>query len=263
MPRFCLLVKFWQFEFIIFIMDKICAVVLAAGRGSRMQPFTDHTPKPLAMLGSKTLLEWNMQKIAPLVDEFVIVINWLGEKIVDKIGDEFMGKKVSYAIQDNPKAGTLNAFLTGAKLGSNSAGFIVNNADNYLGDKYYTKLKEIISSNPNSLIAAALKYKDKEKLSQFGVFKVDEMGNFIEIVEKPKEFVSDLVNIGLYYFPSQSLDLIDKIQTPEGQEEYIIDLLNVAKGILSVSVFGVEDEFIAISTEQDLVEANRDFNLDT
>jgi UDP-N-acetylglucosamine diphosphorylase / glucose-1-phosphate thymidylyltransferase / UDP-N-acetylgalactosamine diphosphorylase / glucosamine-1-phosphate N-acetyltransferase / galactosamine-1-phosphate N-acetyltransferase len=242
-------------------MSKIVGIVLAAGRGSRMQPFTDHTPKPLAILGSKTLLEWNMQKIAPMVDEFVVVINWLGELIREQIGDQFMDKKVHYAIQENPKAGTLNAFLTGVKLVPKSTGYIVNNADNYLGDKYYTKLNEMISLDQNSLIAAAMKYADHSKLSQFGVFRVDEKGGFIEIVEKPQQYVSDLVNIGLYYFPMQSLDFVDQIITPDGQEEYIIDLLNVNKNKLPVTVCGVDDTFIAISTVEDLEAANQVFGL--
>jgi NDP-sugar pyrophosphorylase family protein len=138
---------------------------------------------------------------------------------------------------------------------------VVNNADNYLGDKYYTKLKQMITDYPDSLLAAAMKYPDHTKLHQFGVFKVDSKGQFDQIVEKPSDFVSDLVNIGLYYFPGSALEYVDKIHTPHGQEEYIIDLLNICKADLEVQVFGVEDEFIAISTEQDLEVANKSFGI--
>ena len=48
------------------------------------------------------------------------------------------------------------------------------------------------------------------------------------------------------------LDYINLIKTPEDQEEYIIDILNVCKGSIAIGVIDVEDYFIGISTVDDL-----------
>ncbi len=64
------------------------AFILAAGRGERMRPLTDHTPKPLLTVRGKPLIEWHLEKLAAAgVREVVINLGWLGEKIAAHLGD--------------------------------------------------------------------------------------------------------------------------------------------------------------------------------
>ena len=64
------------------------AMILAAGRGSRMRPLTDHTPKPLLEVAGKPLIVWHIEKLkkAGFVD-IVINIAWLGDQIPKALGD--------------------------------------------------------------------------------------------------------------------------------------------------------------------------------
>ena len=63
------------------------AMILAAGRGERMRPLTDHTPKPLLMAGSKRLIEYHLFNLAKAgFKDVVINVAWLGQKIIDTIG---------------------------------------------------------------------------------------------------------------------------------------------------------------------------------
>jgi NDP-sugar pyrophosphorylase family protein len=236
----------------------VTAVILAAGKGSRMQPFTNATPKPLAQVNSKTLLEYNMDPLVEMVDEFVIVVHWLKTQIMDYIGSAYKGIPVTYAVQENPKGGTLNAFEVGVAYAQrDSQGFIVANADNILGAHIYTELFDSIKENSNIVYAVSQIVYDREALKSFGVFVTDEQHQFVEIVEKPKEFVSDKVNIGLYYFPSTTVPLIQLIDTPQGQEEYITDLLNISQKHMRVQVIGAEDVFIAVTTMEDIALAEK------
>ena len=58
------------------------ALILAAGRGERMRPLTDHTPKPLLEVRGQPLMQWAMQALAQGgFTDFVINTAWLGEKI--------------------------------------------------------------------------------------------------------------------------------------------------------------------------------------
>ena len=64
------------------------AFVLAAGRGERMRPLTDHRPKPLLPVAGKPLIEWHLEKLAAAgVREVVINLGWLGAQIPEALGD--------------------------------------------------------------------------------------------------------------------------------------------------------------------------------
>ena len=60
------------------------AMVLAAGRGERMRPLTDHTPKPLLPVQGKPLMQYSMEQLAAAgTSRFVINTGWLGQKVAD------------------------------------------------------------------------------------------------------------------------------------------------------------------------------------
>ena len=64
------------------------AMILAAGRGSRMRPLTDHTPKPLLEVNGKPLIVWHIEKLATAgYRDIVINIAWLGQQIPAALGD--------------------------------------------------------------------------------------------------------------------------------------------------------------------------------
>lgn len=64
------------------------AMILAAGRGERMRPLTDHTPKPLLSVHGQPLIAWHLHRLARAgITEVVINHAWLGQQIVDALGD--------------------------------------------------------------------------------------------------------------------------------------------------------------------------------
>lgn len=64
------------------------AMILAAGRGERMRPLTDHTPKPLLPVGGQPLIAWHIQRLAAAgFGDIVINHAWLGDKIEAALGD--------------------------------------------------------------------------------------------------------------------------------------------------------------------------------
>lgn len=80
------------------------AFILAAGRGERMRPLTDHTPKPLLAVRGKPLIEWHLEKLAAAgVAEVVINLGWLGEKIHTQLGDgQRFGLRIAYSPEGWP-----------------------------------------------------------------------------------------------------------------------------------------------------------------
>ena len=77
------------------------AMILAAGRGERMRPLTDHTPKPLLKVGGKPLIVWHLERLAKAgFKEVVINHAHLGEQIEQALGD---GSQWSLNIQYSPE----------------------------------------------------------------------------------------------------------------------------------------------------------------
>jgi len=76
------------------------AMILAAGRGERMRPLTDHLPKPLLLAGGKALIVWHIENLVKAgITELVINHAYLGEKIEQALGDgSQFGAKIQYTV---------------------------------------------------------------------------------------------------------------------------------------------------------------------
>ena len=85
------------------------AIILAAGRGERMRPLTDATPKPLLGVRGKPLIEWHLEALArDGVREVVVNTAWLEERIVDALGDgSRWGVSITYSMEGRDHGGAL------------------------------------------------------------------------------------------------------------------------------------------------------------
>ena len=77
------------------------AMILAAGRGERMRPLTDTTPKPLLNVGGQPLIVWHIRRLAEAgIRELIINHAWLGQKIEETLGDgRRYGVDISYSAE--------------------------------------------------------------------------------------------------------------------------------------------------------------------
>lgn len=240
---------------------KRIALIFAAGRGVRLSPLTDTTPKPLLVVGNLTLLEWNMRNIVDYVDKIVIVIGYLGDQIQSKFGTLYKGKPIEYVWQQNPKGGTLDAFRAAVFDGNpdnTQANYIILHADDIHGQTTYTGLFEAIQKNPDNAYLSGKIVHNRERLKSFGVFRVDENNVFLEVVEKPQEYVSNLANIAVSYFPNKVLQFIPQDANSSDKERYITDLFNEFKQHYPIYVVPTTDRWIAITSVQDLEDARRE-----
>lgn len=185
------------------------AVIMAAGKGTRMLPLTETIPKVLVEVNGKPFLYYllkNLEKAG--FDEFGLIVGYMKEKV-----QEFIEKYNFNAvlIEQKEQLGTGDA-VKQAKEFTKDEDFIVLNGDN-LWD--IVDLKKF-NKDDNLNYTAGLKADNPEK---YGVL-VEENNNLVKIVEKPKEFVGDLVNTGLYKFTPEIFDKLDKIEkSPRGEYE--------------------------------------------
>lgn len=80
------------------------AMILAAGRGTRMGSLTQNTPKPLLPVHGVPLIEWHLRKLAAAgIDEVIVNLAYLGEQIRDYLGDGSQwGLRLVYSVEPEP-----------------------------------------------------------------------------------------------------------------------------------------------------------------
>lgn len=108
------------------------AMILAAGRGERMRPLTDQTPKPLLQVNGKRLIEYHLEALlAAGVEEVVINHGWLGEQIPTVLGDgSRYGVTIHYSAEPETALETAGGIVQALPL-LGEAPFIVVNGDVY------------------------------------------------------------------------------------------------------------------------------------
>ncbi|MEN8261586.1 MAG: N-acetylmuramate alpha-1-phosphate uridylyltransferase MurU [Pseudomonadota bacterium] len=106
-------------------------MILAAGRGERMRPLTDHTPKPLLPVAGKPLIVWHIERLAAAgFSELVINHSYLGKQIEDALGDgSRWGVRINYSAEEEGKALETGGGIYHALSLLGEAPFLVINGD--------------------------------------------------------------------------------------------------------------------------------------
>ena len=192
-------------------------LILAGGVGTRLRPITYAMPKHLVPLMGKAMIEYPIEHLVEVnIRDIGIVVGYLGELIRDYLGDgSRYGARFTYIVQKERK-GIAHAIHLSISEGFIDDSFIVYLGDNILSKglrRFYTVIKE---EDPDVFILLA-RVRDPRR---FGVAVLDN-GRIINIVEKPREFISDLAVIGVYYF--RDPELVEKAYStlrPSWRGEY-------------------------------------------
>lgn len=170
-------------------------IVPMAGRGSRLRPHTLTVPKPLIPIAGKPIVQRLVEDIAKVagekIDEIAFIIGDFGTEVEESLVKiaESLGAKGSVYVQNEP-LGTAHAIKCAED--SMQGDVVVAFADTLFRADF------TLDKNSDGVIWV----KKVENPSAFGVVKLDDYGFITDFVEKPKQFVSDLAIIGIYYFQS-------------------------------------------------------------
>jgi N-acetyl-alpha-D-muramate 1-phosphate uridylyltransferase len=104
------------------------ALIFAAGKGERMRPLTEHTPKPLLPVGGKPLIEWHLEKLSRIgINEVVINTAWLADRFEPALGDgSRWNLQLRYSYEGKQPLETGGGILNALPLLGNAPFLLVN-----------------------------------------------------------------------------------------------------------------------------------------
>jgi UDP-N-acetylglucosamine diphosphorylase/glucosamine-1-phosphate N-acetyltransferase len=174
------------------------AIILAAGEGQRLRPFTVTRPKAMLYIADKPILQYVVEALAVNgIRDIVFVVGYRKEQVYDYMGyGEQLGVDITYVTQDR-QLGTAHA-LDAAK-GAAQDEFLVLNADNLIEA---ATIADFVSVEPDAMLVKREAFPER-----YGVVNV-EGGEVKSIIEKPKEAGGNLVNTGIYAFTKDIFECI-------------------------------------------------------
>ncbi len=194
-------------------------VILAAGHGSRMGPFGERVPKPIAPICNKPLLACQIDHLRGLgIDDIIIVIGHLGHVITQMLGDgRDYGVRLRYVEQEQ-------------RLGlAHAVGQLERHVDRpfvlFLGDIFFhvTDLRLMVQEFERHEAAAVLAVKEEDDVEaikkNFSVHLGPD-GAVRRVIEKPRHVTNNLKGCGLYLFDMRIFDAIRRTPRTAMRDEY-------------------------------------------
>lgn len=202
-------------------MSGLTGVILSAGKGSRIDPFNAHYPKPLLPVGNRPIIGHHLDRLVALgCREACLVVGHLMDHIINYYGrGDAAGIPIRYVEQDQTlgiahAAGKAEPFVDGPMLLC-------------LGDIFYltTRLERIVERYARGDVAAVLAVmEDKDPASMRKNFSVEvgADGYVSRVVEKPRSPRSTLKGCGIYLFGPEIFDAVRKTPRTALRDEYEI-----------------------------------------
>ena len=235
-------------------------VILAAGKGSHIDPFNAHFPKPLLPIANKPIIEHHIDIFRSLgITDVKIVVGHLMEKIITHFGrGNSFGVNIEYVEQNATlgiahAVGQLNNVLDGP--------FLLVLGDIYYAPQQLGMMVRQFESQGGGAVLAVMREPDTEALKKNFTVEQNEAGMVVRVVEKPRRPINDLKGCGIYLFGEEMFDAIRKTPRTALRDEY--EITNSIQILCDdghpVSVAEVVDWDCNITFARDLLNANVEY----
>jgi dTDP-glucose pyrophosphorylase len=231
------------------------AVLLAAGRGTRMRELTQELPKPMLQVRGKPVLQHIVEgsRDAGLTD-FLIVVGWHPEVVRDFFSDgSKLGVRIEYATQVVQDGTGKVVELAREFVGSDP--FVLSYGDILIAPENYPRICAALAG-----AETVVSVKRSEDVSQGGAVFVNEKFELTDLREKPKpgEPTSPWYNAGIYGFRPGIFDYIARLErSPRGEYELTDAIRNLALAGNKVQALELEGDWADVRDPEILADLNR------
>ena len=231
------------------------AVLLAAGRGTRMRELTNALPKPMLPVQGKPVLQHIIEGLRDSgLTHFQIIIGWYGEAVQEFFGDgSSLRTHVEYATQV-VQDGTGKVIELARPFVGNEP-FLLSYGDILIAPQNYPRICAALNG-----AEAVVSVKRNEDVTQGGAVFVNENFELIDLREKPKpgEKTSPWYNAGIYAFRSSIFDYVAKLErSARGEFELTDAIRNLALSGNKVRAFELEGHWADVRDPEILAKLNR------
>lgn len=200
---------------------ELTGVILSAGKGSRIDPFNQHYPKPLLPIANLPIMGHHIEIFKSLgVKKVKIVVGHLMEKIIGYFGS---GEKFGVAIEYIEQESTLGIAHAVGRLEKYVDGpFLL-----VLGDIFYAprRLDDMVvrfTAQKGGAVLAVMTEDDPERLKKNFSVELDALGRVRRVIEKPRNPPNNLKGCGIYMFGPEVFDAVRKTPRTALRDEYEI-----------------------------------------
>lgn len=205
--------------------EPIKAVILAAGRGTRLGSLTDDLPKPMLPLAGKPALENIILRIKCAgISDFIVVVKYRAEKIKEYFGDgSALGVRISYVPQGQ-HYGTAAALLA-AKSQADGSPILMTYGDVITSEVNYSNAISLFSENRCMGVATINQVPDGYAGSSVSIGHHDRI---LRVIEKPAEGLARIHwnCAGIFVFQPSIFDYLGNLRPSERGEYDIADAMN-------------------------------------
>jgi len=223
-------------------------VMLAAGRGERLKPLTDRVPKALIEVAGRPIIEHILDSLIKIPDAKVgIVIGYLGDQIIERLGSQYRGIGISYIFQEQTLGSGHATLLARQFIGSDP--FVLYLADTYIVEDLKKIAQKLAKGKRNGIVVSRV---SKEKAFRSGQVLLSN-DKVVDIIEKPSRLISDVVAAGMYYFHPQILGHLQRLF--DGK---VLELTSAIRELLKYEMVGAvwAKAFLDIGTQAGLKAAD-------
>lgn len=230
-------------------------LLLAGGKGTRLRPLTHTRAKQLIPIAGKPNLFYALEDLlqAGIRDIGVILSPETGDEVRLALGDgSHWGVKLTYIVQEAP-LGIAHAVRTAQDFLADSP-FVLYLGDNLLSGGIQHLVEEYRQTCPEAIVLLT----PVEDPRAFGVVVLDQAGQVVQLLEKPKEPPSNLALVGVYLFSPKIHPIIQRLK-PSSRGEY--EITEAIQGLvdagLRVVAHQVRGWWKDTGKPEDLLDANR------
>lgn len=233
------------------------AIILAAGKGTRLMPLTSTSPKPLLKIAGKSIIDRLIEQlITANITEIKVVVGYKGDLIENHLREHHANVQV---IQQTEQLGTADAVKVA--LDSVDSDFIVVNGDVLFdAGEIVATIKHYHEKKIEGIAGVFLGY-NVEEPSKFGLFHTKN-GLLENVIEKPDPSSIQppyLINAGFYIFPSTAKEHFFSIDKSERGEYEIPDVIMKLLETQKIAVRQIEGEWFDVGYPWNILEANLHF----